>query len=254
MNTILHTPDIQRADTSAKPGNPYYYVNTPQRLYNRPQGDFILVTDLFLRTFHYTHSIYPDRFITLEDLLKNMWVMSPSYTMPMKDVAQTMEEFNPLLPQVNSFIERLYAANEDYPILLNGEFKRVGLSAGYDLCATNTVTLQPHSGSLIPVDARIRILSANVAGILKMRSSFGLKGLTIPSGVIDTDFELPLNPFVFNMTNEPFTIVRGDYFAQIIFIPLTHNVLFTSDLWPLPSTRSNGLGSTTANTPKNYEI
>ncbi|MGM9985672.1 MAG: dUTP diphosphatase [Bacillaceae bacterium] len=117
-------------------------------------------------------------------------------------------------------------------------------SAGYDLAASTTVTIQPNEVVLIPTGIAIEIPDNEWAGIY-IRSSMALKrGLILPNsvGVIDSDYyPNEVKIMVRNVTETEVVIEKGERVGQVIF----HNYLTVSDEEEISVERAGGFGSTT---------
>ena len=137
----------------------------------------------------------------------------------------------------------------EYGSLVMPEKKTTG-SAGYDLkCATDCVV---HVGErvLISTGIKLKIPYGNV-GFITPRSSYGLKGITIPNapGTIDSDYRDEVKVILENNGEEEFVLKPGDRIAQIVFLPIR---IGTMSLVPKLSPdryndREGGFGSTGIN-------
>lgn len=96
--------------------------------------------------------------------------------------------------------------------------------AGYDLYASETVTIKPHEVSEIPSGIRIAP-GAQIWMEIKSRSStFKNRGLYVQDAVIDRGFRGDLFCLVHNPTSESVTIIQGERVCQVIphrLIPCT---------------------------------
>lgn len=108
--------------------------------------------------------------------------------------------------------------------------RKTRLSAGYDLCAAEDVVIQPDATALIPTGVRA-FMEPDDCLLIQLRSSVGLKrGLVQPNApaVIDADFveartndqfnEGHIHIAVWNRTDEPVTIKKGERIAQAVFV------------------------------------
>lgn len=115
-------------------------------------------------------------------------------------------------------------------------------SAGFDLYANESLTIEPWQRALVKTGIAIEIPLFYV-GIIKSRSSLGLRGIDIAGGVIDSDYRGDVGVILVNNSDSQFEVVKGDRIAQIIvFAVLTHmNVV--SEL-TITERGSHGFGST----------
>ncbi len=88
-------------------------------------------------------------------------------------------------------------------------------SAGYDLFASSSSTLNPWSRGVINTDITIQI-PAGTYGRIAGRSGLALKGLTVAGGVIDGDYRGNIGIILYNLSDEEFRVNSGDRIAQLI--------------------------------------
>ena len=88
-------------------------------------------------------------------------------------------------------------------------------SAGLDVSSTESVVIEPHTYTTVPLDIAIQTQPGTYAQILE-RNSMAIKGLTIAGGVIDPDYRGNITVIPFNNSDEPITIEKGQKFAHIV--------------------------------------
>lgn len=93
-------------------------------------------------------------------------------------------------------------------------------AAGMDLCAAveEPVSVAPGEVKLIPTGLFVEI-PAGHEGQVRARSGLALKhGLMLPNapGTIDADYRGELQVILGNVGREPYTITRGQRFAQLV--------------------------------------
>lgn len=98
-------------------------------------------------------------------------------------------------------------------------------SAGLDLraCVDHPITLQPGDVTLIPTGISIYIADPKIAALIMPRSGLGHKnGIVLGNlvGLIDSDYQGPLQISCWNRGSESYTVQPGDRIAQLIFIPV----------------------------------
>lgn len=96
-------------------------------------------------------------------------------------------------------------------------------SVGLDLLAREDVTIQPKEISLIPANVIVETPEGYMFMLASRSSTPRKKGLMFPHsiGVIDQDYCGPQDEIkiqVYNFTDQPVTISRGDRVAQGIFV------------------------------------
>lgn len=93
--------------------------------------------------------------------------------------------------------------------------------AGYDLCSTEEVVLQPFERTLIPTGLAIEI-PFGYAGFVVPRSGLAIKqGLSIVNapGLIDSNYRGELKVIAINLdSHEPISIHVGDRIAQLVIM------------------------------------
>lgn len=89
-------------------------------------------------------------------------------------------------------------------------------SAGLDLFSPVDCVVMPGERMLVKLDICIELDNGTFGHILP-RSSLSLKnGIHIGAGVIDSDYRGNVGVLLFNLSNEPFKISRGDRIAQLV--------------------------------------
>jgi dUTP pyrophosphatase len=97
-------------------------------------------------------------------------------------------------------------------------------SAGVDLCAAveGDIVIATRSWSLVPTGIALAI-PEGYEGQVRPRSGLALKhgiGMLNGPGTIDADYRGEIGIILFNFSNEPFTVRRGDRIAQLVFARL----------------------------------
>ena len=103
------------------------------------------------------------------------------------------------------------------------EYKTIG-SAAFDMYTRIDVTIRPKETVIVPSNLIIEVPIGYFL-LLASRSSTGKKGLFRPNGigVIDQDFHGPkdeIGIMVYNITDEPIELKRGDRIAQGLILPI----------------------------------
>lgn len=85
------------------------------------------------------------------------------------------------------------------------------------------VTIAPGARAMIPTGMAIALENANVVAILAARSGLAVKsGINLANGigVIDSDYRGEICVGLYNSSDVPFTVHRGDRIAQLMFMPV----------------------------------
>lgn len=121
-------------------------------------------------------------------------------------------------------------------------------SAGADLQASETVTINPGEFKLVPTGYYGNQADYADCGamLLFARSSLSMKkGLMLGNGVglIDCDYLDEVKVILTNITQEPVTIERGERIAQLL--PIAKGAVANVSSWPVGvDLRQGGFGST----------
>lgn len=92
-------------------------------------------------------------------------------------------------------------------------------SAAYDLTATQDTLLLPQQVTVFPLGLATEFPPGWV-GLIRDRSSLGLKGITVFGGVIDSDYRGEWKVSLYNSTTDLINIKFADRIAQVIFLPV----------------------------------
>lgn len=97
-------------------------------------------------------------------------------------------------------------------------------SAGMDLHADETITIQPGETALIHTGLSFQI-PVGFVGLVCPRSGLSMRtALRQPNsvGVIDADYRGEVRGMFQNTGDAPITIQQGDRFAQMVIVPFVH--------------------------------
>ena len=110
-----------------------------------------------------------------------------------------------------------------------------------------TVTIQPGERAMIPTGMAISLENANVVAILAARSGLAVKsGINLANGigVIDSDYRGEICVGLYNSSDVPFTVNRGDRIAQLLFMPVYVANLIEAESLDETARGAGGFGST----------
>lgn len=80
---------------------------------------------------------------------------------------------------------------------------------GYDAYAHETVTIQPHSSAKVPLGIGA-IIPKGYSIAARTRSGRWLNGLLVGNAHVDLNYRGQINALMFNVTDEPITIEKGE--------------------------------------------
>jgi len=119
-------------------------------------------------------------------------------------------------------------------------------AAGYDLHASEDVTLEPGRFCTVPTGHAIAI-PEGFEGQVRPRSGLAAKhGVTVLNapGTIDADYRGEVKVILINLGTEAFSIRRNDRIAQLVIAPVTTVVFEPVARLPETARGSGGFGST----------
>ena len=124
-------------------------------------------------------------------------------------------------------------------------------SAAIDLRAAldegEVLTIAPGARALVPTGIAISPETRGVVAVVAARSGLAIKkGICLSNGigVIDADYRGEICVGLYNTSAEPFTVVRGDRIAQLMFMPVyTANLIEAASL-DETARGAGGFGST----------
>ncbi|MGQ9608244.1 MAG: dUTP diphosphatase [bacterium] len=140
-------------------------------------------------------------------------------------------------------IQRLIG-NDDLPL---PKYMTPG-SSGMDLFAAveKTVTIRPKDFDIIPLGIKIALPEGFEAQI-RPRSGLAAKygiGLLNSPGTIDSDYRGEIKVILFNFSNEPFVVNRGDRIAQMVISQVVKANLLEYDKLEDTERSDGGFGHT----------
>lgn len=121
-------------------------------------------------------------------------------------------------------------------------------AAGADLRAAieTPIILAPGERALVPTGFKMALPAGHEAQV-RPRSGLALKhGITVLNspGTIDADYRGEVGVLLINHGQEPFTITRGDRFAQMVIAPVTQGRFEVVETLDMTERGSGGYGST----------
>jgi len=122
-------------------------------------------------------------------------------------------------------------------------------SAGLDLRAAldAPLVLQPGDAALVPSGLAIHLGDPGLCAVILPRSGLGHKhGIVLGNGtgLIDADYQGPLQISVWNRGREAFTMEPGDRIAQLVVLPIVRATLQVVDEFETSARGAGGFGHT----------
>ena len=122
-------------------------------------------------------------------------------------------------------------------------------SAGIDLraCVTANQVLAPGQTLLIPTGIAVYMEDPGLAAVILPRSGLGHKnGIELGNlvGLIDSDYQGPIQVSCWNRGSEPFTIEPGARLAQMVFVPVVQADFTVVDEFRASERGAGGFGHT----------
>ncbi|MFT3763890.1 MAG: dUTP diphosphatase [Pseudoxanthomonas sp.] len=122
-------------------------------------------------------------------------------------------------------------------------------SAGLDLRAAleTPLTLAPGDVALVPSGLAIHLSDPGLCAVVLPRSGLGHRhGIVLGNGtgLIDADYQGPLQISVWNRGKEAFTFQPGDRIAQLVVLPVTRVRLQVVDTFADSARGEGGFGHT----------
>ena len=115
---------------------------------------------------------------------------------------------------------------------------------GYDLYCTESSYIQPKTSSVIDVGLTVGYIEPGYWFQIQPRSGLGFKkGIQPHLGVIDNQYRGSLAVKLYNFSNNPVAINKGDRIAQIVVHRLNHVEMQFVDNVSETTRGSSGLGS-----------
>jgi len=116
--------------------------------------------------------------------------------------------------------------------------------AGLDLCADETIIIQPGERQLIPTGLAMAIPSGYVGLIWDKSGIASQHGLKTMAGVIDAGYRGEVKILVYNLSNQPYTVQARTKIAQMLIQPVEQKRILEVPELDDTSRGAGGFGST----------
>lgn len=115
--------------------------------------------------------------------------------------------------------------------------------AGLDLYSPEQVKIQGRGSVYIDTGVHIE-LPPNTVGMLKSKSGLNVNHGLTSEGVIDVGYTGSIKVKLYNLSNKPYVINKGDKITQLVILPIITPVLEFVDELKETERGDNGFGST----------
>jgi dUTP pyrophosphatase len=118
--------------------------------------------------------------------------------------------------------------------------------SGADLFAVKDVVIAPRSSAKIATGICLA-LAEGTSGLIWGRSSLESAGLKVVAGLIDAGYRGEVMVCMFNLTDVPVKLAKGQKIAQLVIVPTHYPDFETCDNLPQTERGTGGFGSTGKN-------
>jgi len=96
---------------------------------------------------------------------------------------------------------------------------------GYDVYSTESVCIPAHGSNIVPVGLQFAYIPEGYWVRVESRSGLGFKhGIMAHPGIIDNGYRGDAGIKLYNLTENDYTVSRGDRIAQFVLYPLISNM------------------------------
>jgi dUTP pyrophosphatase len=121
-----------------------------------------------------------------------------------------------------------------------------GEDLGYDIFASENVTIAPRSVALVPTGIAIELTSGGgepLGALLRDKSSMAMRRLALTGGVIDAGYRGEIKVVMENLGDAPAEIHAGDKLANLIPYPVLTTPVEVVEELAESSRKAGGFGS-----------
>lgn len=114
--------------------------------------------------------------------------------------------------------------------------------AGFDLMARKGQIVPAHGSAIFDTGVHIEIPQGYV-GFLKSKSGLNVKRGITSEGVIDAGYTGSISVKLYNNTQIPYMVEKGDKISQLVILPIYRDELEVADSLDETARGNNGFGS-----------
>jgi dUTP pyrophosphatase len=115
--------------------------------------------------------------------------------------------------------------------------------AGFDLYSLDTKIIQPHTSETFDTGVHVE-LPQNTVGLIKSKSGLNIRHGLVSEGVIDVGYTGSIRVNLYNHSNVPYTVMKGDKISQLVIVPIVQVNLKLVDSLENTERGNGGFGST----------
>lgn len=117
--------------------------------------------------------------------------------------------------------------------------------AGLDLMSNEDVTIPPRSIYAVGTGLKMAIEKGNYGAVCS-RSGLALRGIVVNNapGIVDSNYRGEVKVILYNQTDKPFKVCKGDRIAQLVICPYSTPEIRYASVLDDTERGSNGFGST----------
>lgn len=137
--------------------------------------------------------------------------------------------------------------NKTYDVVLDDDAllpaRAHDTDAGYDLFSPRTGAIPAHGSAIFDTGVHIAI-PKGYCGLICAKSGLNVKEGILSTGLIDSGYSGSVRVKLYNLSDVPYFVRKGDKISQIMFLPIDTPTLKIVDSLEPTERGDNGFGST----------
>lgn len=139
---------------------------------------------------------------------------------------------------------RFLKTHEDAKLPHCGRIDPLTGDSGYDLYCVEPAIIEPKGSDILPVGLTVAYITPGFWFKIEARSGLGFKhGIAPHNGILDNQYRGDCGVKLYNHSNKPMYIEKGDRVAQIVVYPLLQPNISWSDEIEQTERGEKGFGS-----------